>query len=413
MKDVNKKTMARRNFLAHVSKAGLLTTVAGLLPGVSSAKSLLPSEKITNEVAGFLARPYLQMIGPHGINISWITGKLSFSWIEYGEGSNLDKKAYHDENGFIDAYNRVNSVPLRNLKPETTYSYRIVSKEITDFKPYALKYGEIINTETFSFTTPKENPTNASWLVLNDIHDRPESISHLMKLNGADDYDYVFFNGDIFDYQTDEKQIIDHFLTPSTEAFATVKPFLFVRGNHETRGKFARDLKNYIGVRGEKGYYAYSQGPVFTIVIDTGEDKPDEHPVYAGIVKFDEYREEQAVWLEGVMKSDAYKKAKFRVVMMHIPPFHSGDWHGPMHCRKLYAPLFEKYKIDMVISGHTHKYGIHPPDHEHSYPVIIGGGPKDGNRTLIKVKADTKTLNMTMLKDDGTEIGQFQLKTKK
>ena len=64
----------------------------------------------------------------------------------------------------------------------------------------------------------------------------------------------------------------------------------------------------------------------------------------------------------------------------------------------------------MVISGHTQKYGIHPPvSGTHNYPIIIGGGPTDGKRTLIKVKADAKCLQLRMLRDDATEIGNYNV----
>src|SRR5690606_4267071 len=114
------------------------------------------------------------------------------------------------------------------------------------------------------------------------------------------------------------------------------------------------------------------------------EDKPDDHPVYAGIVDFDAYRQEQLHWLEREVQTHAFKKAPFRVVMMHIPVFYSGDWHGTMHCRQLFAPVFNRHGIDLCISGHTHRYGVHEPvKGEHNYPVIIGGGPKEGQRTLM------------------------------
>jgi hypothetical protein len=62
----------------------------------------------------------------------------------------------------------------------------------------------------------------------------------------------------------------------------------------------------------------------------------------------------------------------------------------------------------MVISGHTHKYGVHPPVKEqHLYPVIIGGGPKEGTRTLIKLQADAGSLRLTMLDDSGKEVGNY------
>src|SRR5699024_4853818 len=112
-----------------------------------------------------------------------------------------------------------------------------------------------------------------------------------------------------------------------------------------------------------------------------------------------EFRREQALWLENVMTSKAYRKSPFKVVLMHIPPFHSGDWHGTMHCRELFAPLFEKYNVDVVISGHTHRYGIHKPNDEHSFPIVIGGGPKEGQRTIIHLSANQSQLSIKM-KDD-------------
>lgn len=149
-------------------------------------------------------------------------------------------------------------------------------------------------------------------------------------------------------------------------------------------------------------------------VLDTGEDKEDAHPVYAGIVDFDHYREMQAQWLKEVVKTPEFRKAKFRVVMMHIPHYYSGDWHGPMECRKHFGPVFEEHKIDLFLAGHTHTFGIHlPVPGQHSYPIVIGGGPRDGNRTLIKVKADEKELHLVMLKDDGTEVGKVDLKSKR
>jgi predicted phosphodiesterase len=413
----DKKDLPRRRFISKLSTAGALGLVGSILPvDVMAAASVTEdSSNVALEGHAFLTKPYLQVPSSDSMTIRWITNLLCHSWVEYGQGANLDMKAQNITDGLVDAHNRINAVTLENLKPDTVYNYRVCSKAINSFQPYSIKYGETITSDVYSFTTPKENPTAVSWLIMNDIHDRPKSIGHLMNINGNDSFDYVFFNGDMFDYQENEKQIIDHMITPCTDSFASTKPFLFVRGNHETRGKYARELKNYFSTKDDKGYYAYQWGPVFNIVLDSGEDKLDTHPVYGGIVDFDNYRIEQAKWLEEVMKTKAFRKAKYRVVMMHIPyyyPKYEEDGHGTIHCRDLFSPLFDKYKVDLMVSGHTHRYGVHPPTEEHSYPIVIGGGPQDGNRTLIKVKADEKNLKVTMLKDDGTEVGEYLVQAK-
>ena len=50
--------------------------------------------------------------------------------------------------------------------------------------------------------------------------------------------------------------------------------------------------------REDKYYYSFNHGPVHIIVLDTGEDKADSHPVYAGLADFDKYRDSQAEWLK-------------------------------------------------------------------------------------------------------------------
>lgn len=410
---VSNKKESRRRFISTVSKTGLLGAI-GMGPISSMANEVKALAAYPAEGHVFLTQPYLQAPATDGITIMWITNKLCYSWVEYGEGDSTGIKVHQLTDGLVNANNRINCVRLHGLKPGTRYSYKVFSKEITDFQPYKLTYGDTISSDVLSFQTINPEAQTVSWLVMNDIHDRPKSIPHLLQLNGNDPYDFVFFNGDMFDYQTDEQQIIDHMLKPCTDTFASTTPFLFVRGNHETRGKYARQLVDYFASTSGKYYFSFNRGPVYMIVLDTGEDKLDTHPVYAGIIDFDAYRIEQLAWLEKEMQTKAFKKAKFRVVMMHIPHHHSDEEHGTTHCRQLFGPLFDKHKIDLFIAGHTHKYGVYnPTEGKHSYPFIIGGGPKEGNRTLIKIKADQKTLRLQMLLDDGKEVGSYVINSKR
>lgn len=397
----------RRSFLGNIAKAGAL----GLIPSTLGAAPLAAS----GQTAGiqFLTPPYLQHITTNSAVIRWITNEPASSWVEYGEGSTGNKALPVANLGLLSANDRVHEVVLTGLQPGTRYSYRVCSRHIVDFQPYQMTWGDVINSEVFHFTTAGTELAAVSWLVLNDIHDRPASFAHLLKLNGSDPFDFVFLNGDMFDYQTNEQQIIDHLLTPVTSIFASEKPFLYARGNHETRGKYARQFPDYFTNPDNQYYFSFTHGPVHVIVLDTGEDKEDEHAEYSQLVAFDQYRERQARWLEWALQQPAFLQAKFRVVMMHIPVFHSGEGHGTRHCRELFNPLFNKAGIDMMICGHTHRYGVHQPDPAtHHYPLIIGGGPQEGRRTLIKVKADQKLLVLQMLGDDGKEAGRYEVKAR-
>ncbi len=393
------------------NRRGFLTNLARL--GAFSAISISPfngfAGPLKKRTSATLVGPYLQALSSTGMSIRWITSQPCYGWVEYGETESLGKKAHTVTDGLVNANTRVHEIHLTGLVPGKQYYYRIASKEILDFQPYKLIYGETTHSDVHTLQTVDPMASRINWLVLNDIHDRPASFGELLKQNGSDPYEYVFLNGDMFDYQTGEQQLIDHLLTPCTELFATRKPFMFVRGNHETRGNYARQIKDYFTNPGGQ-YFSFKAGPVFTLALDTGEDKPDDDPVYAGITDFDQYREAQAVWLQRQLETREARKARYRVVMMHIPPFYSGDWHGTMHCRKLFSPLFDRYKVDLVIAGHTHKHGIHPPvKGSHNYPIIIGGGPKDGRRTLIRVSADAQQLAVQMIGDNGSELGSYKI----
>lgn len=401
MKKLSAPLSGRRQFLGSVAKIAALGSL-----NVSPLPSLAASQSEDNNTL-FLTQPYLQSIDATSISVRLITAQPTYCWVEYGTTGEFNQKAHAITDGLVNAFNRIHEIRIDGLLPGTKYNYRVAAKEILQFQPYKVTYGEVAYSDAYSMNTIDPAAQEVNWLVLNDIHDRPESFRHLMDLNGNDHYDYVFLNGDMFDYQTDEKQLIDHLIAPCTSCFATQKPMMFVRGNHETRGKFARNLKDYFG--GPAGqYFTFKWGPVFGIALDTGEDKNDDHPVYAGIVDFDTYRIRQAAWLEAQLQSRAARKAKYRVVMMHIPPFYSGDGHGTLHCRELFSPIFDKYDVDLVICGHTHAYGVYPPvSGSHKYPIIIGGGPKDGKRTLIKVKANAQQLSLSMLRDDGAVVGTY------
>lgn len=392
----------RRNFL----KASLTLGAAALVtPNQAMANVAQPVDEFAIAVG-----PYLQTNFGNEMSILWLTNKLATGWVAYGESPDqLNQKAYgKTELGLKLANTKINCVTLQNLIPGKTYYYQVFSKEIKDFQPYKLSYGATVNSSVENFINTNVDKAEVSFLMLNDIHDRPQSIPLLVGLDQAKNNDFIFFNGDIFDYQTDEQQIIDHLLKPCVDSFAKRSPFIYVRGNHETRGKFAREFPQYFK---QVGHAAFSLGPVRFVILDTGEDKEDAHPVYAGIVDFDQYRVEQAAWLKAEINSKAFKKAPFRIVMMHIPPRFSGDAHGPKHCTELFDPLLNQGKVDLVLSGHTHKYIIHQPNKDaNTYPLVIGGGPKDGNRTLTKITANAKEIKVSMLNDAGKEVGSYTAK---
>jgi 3',5'-cyclic AMP phosphodiesterase CpdA len=60
-----------------------------------------------------------------------------------------------------------------------------------------------------------------------------------------------------------------------------------------------------------------------------------------------------AQWLEKDLKSS---KATWKFVAFHHPPFHSSSEHEDDQWMRALCPIFEKYKVAIVWSGHVHNY---------------------------------------------------------
>lgn len=362
------------------------------------------------QAARIVVGPYLQAPSETSMTVMWITDVNAVSWVEYGQDESLDQRAHRSRHGLIDANGTIHAVTIEGLSPGREYRYRVCSKEIVTFKPYEVTYGQTVASDTYTFTTLDGRKDRISFIVLNDIHERNEVLISLTGLAQSQPFELVFLNGDILGHIENEPQIIDHVLAPCTELFAKQIPFVYVRGNHETRGKFARRLPDYIALPDGRYYHSFDHGPVRFVVMDGGEDKRDTDKEYSGLVDFDRYRAVQRKWLEAEIRSEAFRKAPFRVVVVHMPPQPSERWHGPDDMYQTWRPLYNEGQIDLVISGHTHHYEIRPPvEGQYDYPTIIGGAPQDGAATVIRVDATANHLRVTMTRDDGQIVGTYAI----
>lgn len=208
----------------------------------------------------------------------------------------------------------------------------------------------------------------------------------------------VFLLGDIMSYFHKPEQAYTSFIDVSVNKFATGKPFVIVRGNHETRGHLAREYDKFI-YRPNGVYYAlYTIGNTAIVMLDSGEDKPDSHPVYAGITAFDKYRQEQAEWLKKTVKSKEYKRAKHKIVMVHIPPATStlkkDTDYGTKQVNDLFMPILNNADVDLMISGHTHThYIIEKAKGVNNFPIMINDNKSASYISVDKRGIQVKTVN--------------------
>lgn len=211
----------------------------------------------------------------------------------------------------------------------------------------------------------------------------------------------VFHTGDLV-FNGKMKSQWDNFNSIISPILKTAK-FYPCYGNHELKSKLMSD---YYKMPNKGKWYSVDTLGIHFIVLDN----------YAKYGK----KSKQYKWLENDLEKN---HSKFTIVVMHKPPYtttkHAAGAKKP---RKKLVPLFEKYKVDIVFSGHVHAYeksfanGV--------YYVITGGGGaplhsqistseycklfvKDYN--FCKLWVENNTLNVQALDTNLNTIDKFQI----
>ena len=355
--------------------------------------------------------PYLQELSEHAVTFVFTTSDKGFSWVEVKPDGGEAERHYTVRNGLRDAYNTFNVIRVEILRPDTRYQYRLCSKQIADFQPYKVTFGDSIVSPWRRFSTPDPKATACSFIALSDMHQQPDKLGRLLNQAGVGSADMIFYVGDMMNYYDNEETPFRSFIDKSVELFASEKPFVLVRGNHETRGNMAREYARYVPKSSGKYYGAYRVGDIMFIVLDCGEDKPDDFWVYAGLTDFDGYRTEQAAWFGELIRSKAYKSAKWRIVMNHFPPLShmesdNPERHGIQDITDKFLPLYNQAKIDLMISGHTHAYEFMSPDKYDrlTFPVIV-----NSTESVARIDIDGRTLKAKVTDTGGNTLKEFTI----
>jgi hypothetical protein len=361
--------------------------------------------------------PYLVDPGETAMTVVWFTNKPCLSWVEYSGDTNYDtfptwggypKIAKSSTNGLIDANTERHAIRIQDLEKGTRYRYRIHSKEILQFHPYEVLYGNTVVGEVLEFETLDQDKESFSFGAVTDVHERGTELDGLLQKAQIEDLDIMFLTGDILNWIGDEERIFDGFLDVSVKHFASEKPFVYVRGNHETRGPNARKLMSYFPHSSGGFHYSFSHGDVFFIVLDSGEDKPDTHPVYAGLVDFDAHRAKQAAWLKEEIQNERFSQSLYKVVLVHIPLFSGSSRHGASDLTEKIGPVLNDAGIDLMIGGHHHRFSrIEPREGRNRFPVVVLG-----RDMFLKTDVSQQHLSITITDVSGAVVDSFNITAK-
>lgn len=419
---MNKKNIdtpsSRRKFIkqaawASVGAMGLRHNVAFAQP-TNSVDVEQEAESI-----GFAARPVLANVSHNSIEVIVAPSVLATGWVEYGETPALGYTVEGSVFGRAPFSDRVLRFHIRGLEAGKEYFYRVHLQQVVFHTNWRMERTTEIRSELNSFRTLNPEGSTATFTCWNDTHENEETLARLAHMLHEQQPDFLLWNGDVTNDIFREEQLVGQFLNPGGQAYATSTPMMLARGNHDVRGRDAPYLQDYLTGPGGEYHFGFRQGPMACLVMDTGEDKPDDHIEYGGLADFAAYRSMQAEWLEQIIEEPWFKSAPFRIVFMHIPLVweqHSRyrEWDGKCTgwiCEDAYDKwhnLLVKAKVQLVISGHTHRHNYIPPTEERTYGQLVGGGPQPDRATCITGHADASRLVVTMVDLDGNVLEKLE-----
>ena len=383
------KRMNRREFLK-----GSALAVAAVTTGPQNRATAEPLNRTTSEPL-ISSAPVLQNAAETSIGVSFAVSADASGWEEYSTSADQkgSPKVFSGEHGLMPVDDKVALVRVTGLRPATKYYYRIGADRIEFKGGYAMKnLGPEVDQKVHSFTTLGAAATG-SFCVINDTHNQKKAMGLVLAKLAELTPSVVLWNGDASNTSETIEDAMDIFIRTHADfpAYAADTPYMFLNGNHDFRGRFNRRLGDLMMFREpteRKGEYAelgrtfvQRLGDIALIGLDTGEDKLDTNPMFAGLFKMKPYREKQAKWLAEAIETPAVKTAKFKVAFCHIPLFDARPWTNPgdvapadtapqythqfaiwqRTCANLWGPSFKKAGVQLVIAAHQHEFRYDAP----------------------------------------------------
>ena len=344
--------------------------------------------------------------------------RMATGYLEYAVEGGSWERVDSAEDGLLPLSEHVLKFRLPLLPPGKVVRYRIVARSAGWVKVRHFYHGEFKPGETQisperSFRSLNPAAESTTFAVWNDTHENSETLKSLHALTASLNPDFLLWNGDQSNDVHFERDMAGQFLNPAGLTIADRWPLAYVRGNHDVRGPAARSLPLFTGTPDDRFYYAFRTGPLAAIVMDTGEDKPDDSPYLGGVAVFQKMQRHQAAWLKGVVAEPWFREAPHKVMFCHIPlwfkhPKIAGDsFGGAKFCRDLWVPTLLEGGVKLVISGHTHDYVWMPAADDQPIAQLIGGAPQPRHATFIHGTATKAQFKVRMTKLDGTLINDL------
>jgi hypothetical protein len=418
--------MNRRTFLATAAVGSALPLVAQNYsdytkdPRPDVAEGTFTAGSAPGAV--FKGSPIVSGPAPEAITILQPLQRHATGYLEFAVEKEPWRRVDAGQAGLLPLAEHVLKFQLPPLPAGKSVRYRITARtvgwvKVKQFYHGDVKFGEPQTSPECRFRTLDATAVSTTIAVWNDTHENTETLQALHGLTTPLKPDVLLWNGDQSNDVHFERDMAGQFIAPAGLAIAERWPLAYVRGNHDVRGPAARSLAGFTSTPDDRFYYGFRSGPLAALVMDTGEDKPDDSEVFGGMVAFQQMQQRQAEWLDTVVKEVWFRKAPHKVLFCHIPLWFTRDifpaqrrWECHDVCRKLWVPRLAEAGVRLVVSGHTHDHRWMPVKEGQPISQLIGGGPEPRYATFIQLTATREALTLKMSKLDGSVVADVTMK---
>lgn len=283
----------------------------------------------------------------------------------------IGDELFDDEaNGILRSARTVHRVTVPQAVLDAAKSYTVIRRWVIDRVHNTPAIEEAVAETTYPFIPVSGSSPRAYYIA--DAHSFIRMSVDAAKVFG--DIDFLILNGDIQSHSAEPLDFL--FIYDIASALtAGQKPVICVRGNHETLGRHAETIGDYIPTDNGRTFFTVRLGHMWFLCLDCGCDHRDDHPEYTGTMRCHHLRERQTAFLHSVIKNAkneyAQPEISHKIVICHVPftdHLYGRFTEEPEIYRRWQELIGDHIRPELMIAGHMHEYSIHRSG---PFPMIV------------------------------------------
>lgn len=354
--------------------------------------------------------PWLSDVTETSFTVNWVTEYEALAYIELAPDDGTafeaqERPQYYQTLMGRRVTGKDHRITVTGLEPGKTYRYRIAITEVLDdTDPYSTNYGHTKRHKPVGGVKTLDNSkTKFNFSMFCDMHCKDEKFNNLSKGLDSENVDLIFLNGDIASHMASADSLIKHVFQPISHLVRQV-PSVYVRGNHEGRGREFHKFMDYFPSPTGETYFSMRMGQVAILVLDGGEDKPDSSPEYSQTAAYDEYRAQQLEWMKEEVKKPEIASAAVKIAFMHIPAVKFKDsWASQIWLAENFNPVLSEAGFDFMFCGHHHRFfQVEPGEYENDFHIFT-----NSHVERMDIQIDGEKVHIQTVNEAGAVVRKF------